>query len=249
MYDYYLVGSHSFAVDRRMAEQAIAMWPDLPRIAFANRAFLRRSVCFLTEQGIDQFLDIGSGLPTVGNVHEIAIRANSSARVVYVDIDPVAVAVSQNMLRGQSNVAAIEGDLREPVQILRHPQVRQVLDFTRPVGVLLVGVLHFVREDDVAWQSVRTLCEAVAPGSYLAMTHASNETRPELAREHEQLYARTPNPLKTRSLAEITRLLEDFQLVEPGLVFMPLWRPDGPDDLFLDDPERSSGFAAVGRKP
>ena len=249
MYDYYLGGSHNFEVDRKMAEQAIALWPDLPLIMQANRAFLRRAVKYLIDQGIEQFLDIGSGIPTVGNVHEVAQRANPSARVVYVDIDPIAVAHSTAILQGTSNVAAIQADVRTPEEILKHSQVGALLDFGQPVAVMLLALLHFITDDAEAHASVRVLREAVKPGSYLAISHASYEGMPEKSREHEQLYARTPNPLKTRSRAEIERFFDGFELVEPGLVYLPVWRPEEQgDDPFRGQPERSTGFAGVGCK-
>src|SRR5918911_1136740 len=147
MYDYYLGGSHNFELDRKMAEQAIALWPDLPLIMQTNRAFLRRAVNYLVSQGVEQFLDIGSGIPTVGNVHEVAQLANPSARVVYVDIDPITVAHSQAILQDVANVATIQADVRRPEQILGHPATRRLLDFERPMAVLLVALLHFIPDD------------------------------------------------------------------------------------------------------
>jgi SAM-dependent methyltransferase len=249
MYDYYLGGYHNFEPDREMAKQAIALWPDLPLIMRANRAFLRRAVTYLIGQGIDQFLDIGSGIPTVGNVHQVAKRANPDARVVYVDIDPVAVTQSRAILRGTPGVAAVQADVRAPERILGDPEVRALLDFGRPVAVLLVAVLHFVTDEAVAERSVRLLREALAPGSYLVICHASYEGVPAQREEHEALYARTPTPLKMRSRSKIQRFFAGFDMVEPGLVYIPLWRPERPDDLFVDEPERCTGFAGVGRKP
>ncbi len=248
MYDYYLGGHHNFESDRRMAEQAMAMWPDLPLIMRANRAFLRRAVNYLIEQGITQFLDIGSGIPTVGNVHEVAQRAHREARVVYVDIDPIAVAHSEAILRGAENVGVIRADVREPQSILDNPVVTGLLDFDRPVAVFMVALLHFVPDDETAANAIRTIAAALAPGSYLVMSHASYEGTPEKSREHEELYRRTPTPMKMRSKREVEQFFAGFDLVEPGLVFLPLWRPEGPDDLFLDEPERCTGFAGVGRK-
>jgi hypothetical protein len=248
MYDYYLGGSHNFELDRKMAEQAMALWPDLPLIMQANRAFLRRAVNYLLSQGIDQFLDIGSGIPTVGNVHEVAHLANPSAKVVYVDIDPVTVAHGQAILQGDPNATTIQADVRQPEQILNHPATTRLLDFQRPLAVLLVALLHFVPDDAETTRAVGLLRDALAPGSFLVMSHASYEGMPAKSREHEQLYARTPTPLKTRSRDAIQRLFDGFELVEPGLVFIPLWRPEGPDDLFVDQPERCTGFAGVGRK-
>jgi hypothetical protein len=248
MYDYYLGGHHNFESDRQMAEQAIAMWADLPLIMRANRAFLRRAVNYLVDQGITQFLDIGSGIPTVGNVHEVAQRAHPDARVVYVDIDPIAVAHSEAILSGAANVGVIQADVRQVEGILAHPVVRQLLDFRQPLAVFMVALLHFVPDDERAYHAVRILHDAVAPGSYLVMSHASGDGTPEKSREHEELYRRTPTPIKMRSKAEIARLFDGFELIEPGLVFLPLWRPEGPDDLFFDEPERCTGFAGVGRK-
>ncbi len=249
MYDYYLGGFHNFEIDRQAAEQAIARWPDLPLIMQANRAFLRRAVNFVSGQGIDQFLDIGSGIPTVGNVHEVAQRANPSARVVYVDIDPIAVAHSQEILRGNPNATIIQGDVRRPSEILEHPDVQRLLDLDRPLALFLVALLHFIPDDDVAERAVGALRAALPPGSYLVISHASYEGMPELSREHEELYQRTSTPMRMRSREEIARFFEGLELVEPGLVFIPLWRPESPDDLFLDQPERCTGFAGVARKP
>lgn len=247
MYDYYLGGSHNFAADRAAAEQAMALWPDLPLIMQANRAFLRRAVQFLVGQGIDQFLDIGSGIPTVGNVHEVAQRANPAAHVVYVDVDPVAVAHGRAILAGNERAAAISGDARRPAEILGQPDVRRLLDPRRPLGLLLVAVLHFIPDIDEITRLVGEFRAALAPGSFVAISHASHEGRPRESREHEALYRRTPMPMTMRSHAEIAACFDGFDLVAPGLVYLPLWRPEGPDDLFLDRPERCTGFAGVGR--
>lgn len=249
MYDYYLGGHHNFESDRQMAEQAIGLWPDLPLIMRANRAFLRRAVKYLAAQGITQFLDIGSGMPTVGNVHEVAQRAHADARVVYVDIDPIAVAHSEAILSGAPNVGVFKGDVRQPKAILAHPVVQELIDFDRPVAIFMVALIHFIPDDDLALRAVQTLNAAVAPGSYLVLSHASAEGTPEKSREHEELYRRTPTPITMRSRAAVERLFDGFALIDPGVVFLPLWRPEGPDDLFLDEPARCTGFAGVGRKP
>lgn len=249
MYDYYLGGHHNFEIDRRMAEKAIAMWPDLPLIMQTNRAFLRRAVDFLVAQGIDQFLDIGSGIPTIGNVHEVAQRANPNARVVYVDVDPITVAHSEAILQGTPNVSVIQGDFRQAAQILDHPKTRTLLDFETPIAVLLVAVLHFIIDDEEIRHSLQVLHGAMASGSYLVISHASDQDKPRETREHEDLYRQTSTPITMRSRRDIELCFEGFDLVDPGLVYFPLWRPEGPDDLFLDEPERSPGFVGVGRKP
>jgi S-adenosyl methyltransferase len=247
MYDYYLGGSHNFAIDRHAAEQAMAMWPDLPLIMQANRAFLRRAVRFLVAQGITQFLDIGSGIPTVGNVHEVAQEADSGSRVVYVDIDPVAVAHSRAILAGNPLATVVHGDARDPNRLLELSEVQRLLDFRQPVAVLLIAVLHFVPDDADAYQLVRRLRDAITPGGYIAISHASAEGRPAESASHTQLYARTSTPMMMRSRSDIERLFEGLQIVEPGVVYLPLWRPESPDEVD-EHPERFTGFAGVGRK-
>jgi hypothetical protein len=249
MYDYFIGGYHNFEIDRRAAQQASAIWPDMPQVMRANRAFLRRAVRYFASEGITQFLDIGSGIPTAGNVHEAARQANPDARVVYVDHDPVAVAHSMAMLGDMPGVAVIQADAREPELILQHPDVRRTLDFRQPVAVLLVSVLHFVTDDDTAYHLVRAFRDVLAPGSGIALVHASNEgAPPDRLAQLDRLYSQTPTPVRIRSRSEIERFFDGFELAEPGVVYLSLWRPEGTDDLFLDDPERCSGFAGVGRK-
>jgi hypothetical protein len=247
MYDYYLGGSHNFAIDRQAAEQAITMWPDLPLLMQANRAFLRRAVRFLLAQGITQFLDIGSGIPTVGNVHEVAQQVNPTSRVVYVDIDPVAVAHSRAILAGNPLAAVVQGDARDPDQLIEQPEVQRLLDLRQPVAVLLVALLHFVPSDDDAYRLVYRLRDMIVPGSYIVISHASFEGRPVESASHTQVYSRTPTPMMMRSRADIERLFDGLHIVEPGVVYLPVWRPESPDDVD-DHPERFTGFAGVGRK-
>ena len=250
MYDYYLGGYHNFAIDRQAAEKAIAIYPDLPLVMQVNRAFLRRAVQYLVAQGVTQFLDIGSGIPTVGNVHEVAQAADPAARVVYVDSDPVAVAHGATILQDNAHAVTIQADARRPEDILAHPDVRSLLDFTGPVAVLLVALLHFVIDDAMAAHLVTTLREALAPGSYLVISHATTESVPvETGEQMSRLYTTTGTGIKARSRVEIEAFFADFTLVAPGVVYAPLWRPEGPDDLFLDHPERAITSAGVGRKP
>jgi hypothetical protein len=178
VYDYYLGGSHNLEVDRRMAREAISLWPDLPEIMQTNRAFLRRSVRYLTGQGITQFLDVGSGIPTVGNVHEAARQADPRARVVYVDSDPLAVAHSRAILAGDEHPAVVHADVREPETILWDPTVRTTLDLDRPIAVLMVAVLHFVSDEHDPFGAVARVRDRLAPGSHLVLSHASAEGVP-----------------------------------------------------------------------
>lgn len=250
MYDYFLGGFHNVAIDRQAAEAVLRVFPEASLALQANRAFLRRAVRFLLDQGIDQFLDIGSGIPTVGNVHEVAQRANPTARVVYVDVDPVVVEHSNAILAGNTHAMAIEADARRPVELLHHPDVRRLLDFRRPIGVLIVALLHFLPDDADADGLVRTVRDALAPGSYIAITHGTADAMPrDIAEQTERLYAGTTNPGRYRSRTAVERFFEGLTLVEPGVVYVPLWRPEGPDDLFVRDPARSINFAGVGYKP
>ncbi|MGW0465569.1 SAM-dependent methyltransferase [Streptomyces sp. NPDC003027] len=249
MYDFYLGGSHNFEVDREAARKAMEFVPGLPKVMQANRAFMRRAVRFAVQQGVTQFLDIGSGIPTFGNVHEVAQAASPDARVVYVDHDPVAVAHSEAVLAGDDRSAVVAADLRKPREILNSPEVGRLLDLDQPVALLLVSVLHFVEDADEPQQAVAELGEALAPGSLLIICHAGYEGIP-LPQERVggavDVYRDIRNPLVMRTREEVQRFFDGYEMVEPGLVFMPDWRPDGPVDQ--EDPYAFSGFAGVGRK-
>ncbi|MER6674153.1 SAM-dependent methyltransferase [Streptomyces sp. NPDC000983] len=248
IYDYYLGGSHNFEVDREAARRAMDFMPGLPKISQANRAFMRRAVRYAAAEGVTQFLDIGSGIPTFGNVHEVARAASSEARVVYVDHDPVAVAHSQAVLEGDERTDVLAADLRKPREILASPQLERLIDPNRPVALLLVAILHFVEDADDPYAAVAELRDAFAPGSLLILTHASYEGIPLSAERAEGamgVYKDIRNPLIMRSRDEIARFFEGYDMVEPGLVPMPHWRSDtAPED---EDPWAFSGFAGVGR--
>lgn len=249
MYDFYLGGNHNFAIDRLAAKQAIAFYPDIPDMMRANRAFLRRSVEYAAHRGIDQFLDLGSGIPTVGHVHEIVRRIQPAARVVYVDFDPITVSHSTPLLAGDANAVAIEEDIRDTDAILRHPAVRARLDFSRPVAVLMLLVLHSILDDDEAMATVRSYQEALAPGSYLILSHNTFGNREVTLPPPGSLLGRLASLMHIRSYDEIARYFEGFALVEPGLVSLPRWRPESPDDLFYHEPERALAYGGVARKP
>jgi hypothetical protein len=250
MWDYFLGGAHNFAVDREAAEQLFKLYPDLPLVSQTNRALLRRAVQFLIDVGIKQFLDIGSGIPTAGNVHEVAQRAEPDARVVYVDIEPVAVAHGRAILRDTPTAIAIQADARRAEELVNHPEVRRMLDWTQPMGVLLLALLHFVPDDAEALHIVRVLRDAMPSGSYLVITHATTEKIEEGGRAQvEQLYRGTNSPFHFRSRDQIARFFDGLELVEPGLVHLPLWRPESEEDPLFDNPDRSNGYVGVGRKP
>src|ERR687886_717043 len=250
MYDYFLGGHHNLAIDREAAEAAIAAYPEVLAMARTNRSFLRRAMTFLVEQGIDQFLDLGSGIPTVGNVHEVAQAHNPAARVVYVDSDPIAVRHSELILQDNPNATVLQADVRDPEFILDHPEARRLLDLSRPLAVMIVALFHFVPDDVEAYHVVSVVRDAIASGSYLAISHASTEgISRDLVQQMERAYGASAIPFKFRSRAQLLPFFTGFDLIEPGLVYMPLWRPDDPDDLLLDHPERTTGLAGVGRKP
>lgn len=246
VYDFALGGFHNFEVDRVFFDRAVEMWPDIRLIAHANRAYLRRVVQWLTDAGIRQFLDVGSGIPTLGNVHDVAQQTAPDARVVYVDIDPVAVSHGQSILADNPNACAIRADLREPRGVLEHPDVAGLIDFTRPVAVLMIAVLHFIADDARPADIIARYRDAIAGGSYLALSHGISD--PNSTDEQEgvrDLYRRTPTPIFTRTPAEITAMLAGFELVEPGLVPVHDWRPDTDNEDHREQPI----LAAVARKP
>jgi hypothetical protein len=246
VYDYLLGGSHNFLADQDAGRAIAAVEPNARAIARANRTFLGRAVRFLTGAGIGQFLDIGSGIPTEGNVHEIA---DPAARVAYVEVDRVAIAHSQAILAGNPQAAIVEGDLRQPRAILADGDVRRIIDFSQPTGLLLVGVLHFIADAEEPWRIVATLREALAPGSYLVVCHVTDEDKPAVMRAAEKVYNRSvTTSVHLRSRAEILRFFDGFELVDPGLVSIPLWRPDSPADV-PEDPSQFAGLVAVARKP
>ncbi|MFD5427540.1 SAM-dependent methyltransferase [Streptomyces sp. NPDC127084] len=249
IYDYYLGGSHNFEVDREAARKAMEFVPGLPKIMQANRAMMRRAVRYAVSEGITQFLDIGSGIPTFGNVHEVAQKASPDARVVYVDHDPVAVAHSRAVLEGIDHADIAGADLRKPQDIIDSPEVTRLLDLDRPVALLLVFVLHFIEDSDEPRRAVAALRDALAPGSMLLVTHASYDGIPvdkERVGAAVDVYKDIRNPLIMRTREEIAGFFDGFELVEPGLVSMANWRPDTPAEQ--EDPYAFSGYAGVGRK-
>ncbi|MBO0802497.1 MAG: SAM-dependent methyltransferase [Nocardiopsaceae bacterium] len=239
VYDYWLGGDHNFQADREAAHTILALDPNFRTAVRANRAFLGRAVRFLANQaGIRQFLDIGSGIPTENNVHEVAQGIVPASRVVYVDNDDVAVAHSRLMLNANPDATVIQADLREPGKILADPGTQLLLDFSKPIALLLVAVLHFVPDDDRAADILATLRGALSPGSYLVICHNCRDGQPDLSTSFENVYnSRVTAQLRFRTRDEIARLCDGFTILDPGLVWLPQWRPDSPDDVPAD-PEK-----------
>jgi SAM-dependent methyltransferase len=243
MYDYALGGSHNFGVDREMVERVEAMMPGSSLVAHANRGFLRRAVGYCLDAGVRQFLDLGAGIPTVGSAHEVAQARVPDARVVYVDMDPIAVAHGRAILGENPYTTALAGDVRDAAWLLGQPEVVKVLDLDRPVAVLLIAVLHFIPDEDDPAGILAGLRDRLAPGSHLVISHGCPDERPEEAARIRQLYRNTPTPLYLRDRDQVTRFFDGFELVEPGLTWTTAWRPD--DDT---EPQRREMLAGVGRK-
>ncbi|MHA6758483.1 SAM-dependent methyltransferase [Streptacidiphilus sp. PAMC 29251] len=252
IYDFYLGGNHNLPADRAAAAEVVEVMPELPEIMRINRAFLQRCVRHLVGLGIGNFLDLGSGIPTVGNVHEIAQAVDPTSRVVYVDSDPVAVAHSREILAGNDRAMVVSGDLRDAKAVLGDPEVNRLLllGLGEPLAVLMSAVLHFVPDDDEAAALVADYREAMPSGSYLALSHASHRQEAESAArvgKAAEQYSRTVAPMKLRSLDDVARLLQGFELVEPGIVYCTEWRPDPEDGPAA--PVHLPQICALARKP
>ena len=238
IWNYQLGGKDNFAVDRQASDAANAMVrqmgvPDGADTALESRHLLQRMVDYMAGQGVRQFLDLGSGLPNMANTHQIAHRAAPEARIAYVDIDPMVSSHAAALMTGP-NAVTLRADLREPEQVLGDPHIRELFDFGQPVGIMFMCVLHCLWDQEDPWGVVRQFRDAVAPGSYLALSHMTSEAHPEAA---DGLFRMTQEqhwntPLISRSRADITRFFDGFTLVEPGLVRPAQWRPD------LDNPLR-----------
>jgi SAM-dependent methyltransferase len=249
MYDYFLGGSHNFKVDRDIADQALQHHPGIRVIARENRAVMRRTIRFALAQGITQFLDIGSGIPTFGNVHEIAQAEHPRARVAYVDNDLIAVAHSRAVLDGNPDADIARADLRDPNSILDSPEVKRLLDLDQPVALMLVAIVHFFADEDHPADLIAHLRDALAPGSVMVMTHATlHGPTPSGQLIAADLYAKTGSRLVMRDEDEVAPFFEGWELIPPGIVPLPFWRPDGAAADDVDDEYATHGLAAVGIK-
>jgi S-adenosyl methyltransferase len=245
VYDYWLGGKDNFAVDRQAAEEVLRARPAIRANVRANRAFLARSVRYLAgEAGVAQFLDIGTGIPSANNTHEVAESITPDSRVVYVDNDPIVLAHARALLTSASSLTAyIDADLRDTAAVLA--EAERTLDFTRPVAVMLIAVLHLIPDEDDPWRIVADLMHAVPSGSYLVITHPASDVESysaaQAAHRYNELVA---SPMRRRSRDEVQRFFPGLDLVEPGIVQLHQWRPAGGE---LAAP--SSGYGAVARKP
>jgi len=243
-YDYVLGGNHNFAVDRAFVEKMLAVQPEAKRFALMNRSFMRRAVLHMANQGIRQFLDLGSGIPTVGNVHEITQAVDPTTRVVYVDNEHVAVAHSQLILKDNENAAMVHADIAKPLVVLQDPTTRRLLDFDQPIGILAITIGHYVLDEHDPAGVFRAYRDAVAPGSYLAITHLTNDFL-EVSNVTEGM-RQSQNQVVPRTGAEVAALFGDFELVEPGLVTTSQWHPERESDANTSD--KDGLYAGVARK-
>jgi SAM-dependent methyltransferase len=232
MYDYYLGGRDNYEVDREAAQRVIDLFPDAVPSAVANRAFMRRAVRFTVESGIRQIIDIGTGIPTSPNTHQVAQAVSPDVRVAYVDNDPIVATHAGAHLLGAGNTGFFLGDLRDPESILGHPTIGKLIDMDQPVGLMLVAILHFIRDDEDPAGLVAAYREALPPGSHLILSHGTRDFHPpETGAEDAVGVYRDSKATATfnlRTYDEVSGLFDGFELVEPGLVHLPLWRPDGP---------------------
>jgi hypothetical protein len=246
MYDYWLGGKDNFAVDREMAELFLQQIPSLREMAMENRDFVGRATHALAALGVRQFLDIGTGIQTSPNLHETAQAIAPDARVIYVDNDPVVLAHARALMGSDDRtVAYVEADLREAKKILTHPTVLRVLDLDQPVALMLIAVLMLLGEDDNPYDSVAALREALPSGSYLALTHPTQDFDPEAMGIVTAAASQGGMTFRPRTRAEVEGFFGDWELLEPGLVPVRSWRPGQQPD----DPESAYYWAGVARKP
>jgi hypothetical protein len=248
IYDYLLGGKDNYPADRQAGDEIISRLPNSRQAVRWNRTFLQRAVRFLVnDAGIRQLIDIGAGLPTAGNVHEIAQRDGLPVRVVYLDNDPVVLAHGRAMLHGVPGTVILKHDLRAPDEILADPQLRRLIDFSQPVGILLVAILHFISDDDAPASIIERLLEPFPAGSYLVLSHATQDGVPAVSDTLRNVYDEATEQAFVRPRAEVLSLIGDLCLVEPGMVWLPQWRPE-PNAPPPDHPEESYAYALVARK-
>jgi hypothetical protein len=247
--DYLLAGKDNYQIDRDAAEAVLADFPQMRQIAAANRAFLRRAVHTLVADGIEQFLDIGTGLPDHEHPAETIHALCPSARVVLADNNPLVLTHAAARLRGPQpqHTAVIEADLRAPAAILEHPALRAVLNLSRPVGLLLGFVVHYLADHDHPAAQIKTLLNALAPGSVLVLSHATAENQSDLAHAAAERYHDAGMPITLRSPDQIAGFFDGLEVLEPGVVAQPWWRPD--DEQPTEDPGLNWGYGALARKP
>jgi hypothetical protein len=250
MYDYFLGGKNNYPADREAADQVLAALPSTRITAQQNRAFLHRAVRYLSEAGIDQFLDIGTGIPTSPNLHEVAQTVRPAARVVYVDNDPIVLAHARALLTSPSEgrIAYLQADLHRPQDILTSPELAATLDLSRPVALSLVAVLHFFPDSTHPAAIVGELVEKLTAGSYLVISHGASDLLPDAAQRGSEVYNRRGIPLHLRTRAQVEALLPaGLEIIRPGVVLLHRWRPDSDPEQHADHDVSGYGLIAFKR--
>lgn len=254
IYDYMLGGTYNFPADQAVADRAMAQVPELRDIILANRGFHGRAARWMAERGVRQFLDLGSGLPTKGNTHDTVRAVVPDANVVYVDIDPMVASYADLLLSSPSNTRVIVADIRDPDRLLAEPQLRDLLDFSQPVGLLITGVLHFVADAEDPWRIMARYVGALAPESYVGLTHSTyDNVPPRSVQAGREEYARTSEQMHFRSRPDVLRFFAGLELMEPYpgagqvLAYMGDWRAE--DREQADSDGSRWGYCGVGRKP
>jgi hypothetical protein len=246
IYDYLLGGKDNYAADREVGEQLLSVIPEARTAARENHAFVGRAVRHLAGRGVRQFIDVGSKLPAAGNVHEVAAEVAPDATVVFADGDPVVLVHARALLAGTERTSVVQCDLTRPETLVDDPLVREQIDFTEPVAIVLDRVLHFIRDTAAATETVRRLHEALPPGGHLVFTHITQDPQPESSRDVTEVFKPTWH-FWGRTRAEVEALVAPFELLEPGLTYTPLWRPAAPGRV-IGSPERTFTLAGVGRR-
>jgi hypothetical protein len=253
LYDYYLGGTHNFPADRELAEKMKAGLPDVVDIAWANRGFHGRAAVWMADHGIRQFIDIGSGLPTQNNTHEAVHKVAPEARVVYVDNDPIVAAYAAALLADDGTTAVITADLRDPDGLLGHPGLGGLIDFAEPAGVLLTSVMHFVADESDPWGLAARYMAAVAPGSYLALSHGTYDNiPPRSVQASEEAFDRSTAALHLRPKAEVERFFEGLELMPPyvgadrAVTYVGLWGAEDP--VAADSDGSRASYCGVARR-
>ncbi|MFI2031669.1 SAM-dependent methyltransferase [Streptomyces buecherae] len=251
MYDFFLGGKTNYLVDREAAEEVISRFPAVVTAARANRAFMHRSVRHLAaECGIRQFIDVGTGIPTAPNVHEVAQAAAPDSRIVYVDNDPIVLVYAEELLDSTPSGATryVEADATDARAVLDAVERTRCIDFTKPVALNLHALLHFVPDDRQPYVIVRDLVDRLAPGSYLSLSHVTYDFEPEAWHAVADIYTRRGTPAQVRSRAEVLRFFDGLDLIEPGLVVAHRWRPEPASGPSLVTDTEVSLYAGIGRK-
>jgi hypothetical protein len=254
LYDYFLGGTNNYPVDRAAGEKMLVGAPDMVDAVLANRGFHGRAAVWMARRGVRQFIDIGSGLPTQNNTHDSVHKIAPAARVVYVDIEPMVAALAGRLLAGDGTTAVVTANLRQPDAVLGHADVRRLIDFSQPVGLLMSAVLHFVPDDGDPWGLVRQYMAAVPPGSYLALSHGTGDNfPPRQVQAGMETYANASEQFYLRSRAQVEQFFDGLELVvpyhgaQPALTYAGLW---GADDVETADSDGSRGlYCGVARRP